>query len=709
VPETRKLATILAVDMVGFSRATERDDSSAAEAVQKMRNLLTQIATAHGGRIFSSAGDGFMLEFPTATAGLEAALALNEAIKQLDSSLQVRIGLHTGEVIVQPDGDLLGHAVNIAARLQHRANPGEIVLSEDVRRSARGALTSNLVSLGNVKLDKMSETITIYGANIERRGLRLLRMGRRERFAAVVVALVAAGALGTALWPRPSREARIAVFPIQAPNGVAELENLSRSVRTEIIDTLNQIGVETASPSETAAPGGRTIAQRARSLGAAFAIDGELIRDGERVRASVRLNDVNGRRTLWARSFERESARAAELRLEVASVAVAVAQCAVDARRDAPELAPTNLSMLLRSCELSIISDSQEEPLRLIELVAQAAPRSSFVQGQLASASIMASFTAPAGVRERLERQASAAAEAALRIDPANEGGLAVRTDLLVYNTGSRAQWGAALAAALDKARDSAVLNYYYGYFLREHGRPEEAVPYLRRALARRPLSPEYVTTLAHTLATVGRHSEAIDILTRAEARWPGNDLLVSEIFRTNLWYGSLIDALRILDEMAGADNALTDARITQCWRRVATSLGADTEAARRQMLARGVRQCWPNEIAMLASVGEVDAAFAVTERELADCFGATASGAGGTRPVLPACIIDFPWRMFFYEESASLRRDRRFMPLMQRAGFVDYWQQTNRWPEFCDDPALPYDCRREARRVSEAAQRRQP
>jgi hypothetical protein len=62
---------------------------------------------------------------------------------------------------------------------------------------------------------------------------------------------------------------------------------------------------------------------------------------------------------------------------------------------------------------------------------------------------------------------------------------------------------------------------------------------------------------------------------------------------------------------------------------------------------------------------------------------------------------------MFFYPMSAPVRSDPRFMPLMRRAGLVQYWLETDRWPEFCDDPGLPYDCREEALRVSAAAPQR--
>jgi len=692
VSETRKLATILALDIVGYSRATERDDAAAAAAIHMTRDLLTEVSAARGGRIFSSAGDGFMLEFPTATAGLEAALAVSEACKQLDPPLNVRIGLHSGEVLVEADGDLLGHAVNIAARLQQRAGPGEIVLSEDVRRSARGALTDDLVSLGDVKLDKMSETLDIYAANAERRRLPLFLRGRRARFAAIGAALLAAGVLGAVLVLQPSRDVRTAVFALQAPAGDAELVSLARGVTNEIVDTLHQIGIETASSSETSDE--RSIAQRGRALGAAFTIEGDLIPEGDTVRASVRLSDVNGRQTLWAQSFERPSARAAELRLEVASVAVAVMQCAVEARRGAPQFTPQTLSMLLRSCEPSVDYES-EAAWRLLGQVAEAVPDSSFVQGRFADFTYLAStFEPPGSLREQLVQQATMAADRALRLDPANGDALLVKT-LILSETLSHAEWEAALLSALRRAPDNPGLNRVYAIFLRTHGRPREAVSYLRRALAREPLSPGNVRELVFTLASVGGDREAIDLLADTEARWPGNEDLWWERFRINLWFGSRAAALRMLDE---APSGFTTAQI-QCFRLAAIALETETGAARRQVM-RGARECWPSDrFLILTAIGEVDAAFAASESMLAEC-----QDVGAGSPMPEACIHGHPWRVYFYPMTAPMRRDQRFMPLMHRAGLVEYWLETDRWPDFCEDPSLPYDCRQEARRISGVA-----
>ncbi|HRO03297.1 MAG TPA: adenylate/guanylate cyclase domain-containing protein, partial [Terricaulis sp.] len=123
---TRKLASIVAVDVAGYSAQAERDELATVAAIAALRQRIEACAASHGGRVFNSAGDGFMLEFPTASSALEAGAAL------VEDELALRIGVHVGEVSVIDNGDLLGHGVNIAARLQQMAQPRGVVASEDV-------------------------------------------------------------------------------------------------------------------------------------------------------------------------------------------------------------------------------------------------------------------------------------------------------------------------------------------------------------------------------------------------------------------------------------------------------------------------------------------------------------------------------------------------------------------------------------------------
>src|SRR5690242_21294326 len=152
---SRRLTTIVAVDVAGYSARTEADQARSAAEVAALRSVIEEIAGSHGGRVFNTAGDGFMLEFSSSLAAVEAALAER-------CEPQVRVGVHLGDVVVQPNGDLLGHGVNVAARLMARCGPGSVLVSSDVRRTIRGPLSERLVSRGNFQLDKMTETIEAF-------------------------------------------------------------------------------------------------------------------------------------------------------------------------------------------------------------------------------------------------------------------------------------------------------------------------------------------------------------------------------------------------------------------------------------------------------------------------------------------------------------------------------------------------------------------
>src|SRR5262245_38720030 len=113
-PPTRRLAAIVSSDIAGYSSLAERDERLALERVGLMRDLAHAAARAGGGRIFNTAGDGVMLEFNTASDALAAAASLVES----ELGAHLRFGVHLGEVVSADNGDVLGHGVNVAARLQ---------------------------------------------------------------------------------------------------------------------------------------------------------------------------------------------------------------------------------------------------------------------------------------------------------------------------------------------------------------------------------------------------------------------------------------------------------------------------------------------------------------------------------------------------------------------------------------------------------------
>jgi class 3 adenylate cyclase/TolB-like protein len=686
---TRKLTSIVSIDVAGYSARTEADEQATIGAVADLSERIAERAQRHGGRVFSSAGDGFMLEFPTASAALQAALEV-----AADKALPVRVGVHVGEVSVLESGDLLGHGVNIAARLQHLAKPGGVVVSEEVRRAVRGPFVSRMVPIGAVKLDKMSETIAAY--RIEEAAsapsglvaaLRPLQGMSRWPVAAVVLTLIVLA--GSVLWfaNRPPN-VRTMVFTFAAAPADLELPILAQEIAAEMVGAMNEIGLDAISRAETGEADSDARLERARSLGAAFALGGHIAREDGTVRVSVHFDDVEARQTIWSEAFERPAAEVSGLRLEAAAQTVRVMRCAAQARRELPNLDQSLMTLLLRSCAIGWDYLRAEENLELARQLARALPRSSLAQGRLARAIVPVSSASPS-VQEELLRQGLEAADLALRLDAHNGTAAAAKIWLRLPDL-DRTEQESAIVAALRAAPEDPDLNTLHSYVLREVGRNQEAVAYARRALAGDPLSTYRVYSLVWSLAITGRSREARELFSRYANRWPQEGDIWEARLRLSLWFDTTGEARRLVDE--GLPATFTQDDIV-CWRRAAEGLAA-TDAVARQRAAATVRAC-PNPdlnflIQILGGLGDIDGVF-----ETADALLAR-EGEGAW------------WGMFFEPSGRAVRRDPRFMPFMQRAGLVDYWRTSNQWPDFCAEPDLPYDCRTEAARLAERAHGRE-
>ena len=152
--EQRKLAAILAADVVGYSRLMGRDESGTLARLRDHRKERLEPSLArYGGRLVKLTGDGALAEFPSAVDALGAAIEFQQAMaganrgQPEDTAIVFRIGLHLGDLIVEGD-DLYGDGVNIAARLEAEAPPGGIIVSRAVREAARGPPQGETPRLG---------------------------------------------------------------------------------------------------------------------------------------------------------------------------------------------------------------------------------------------------------------------------------------------------------------------------------------------------------------------------------------------------------------------------------------------------------------------------------------------------------------------------------------------------------------------------------
>jgi adenylate cyclase len=156
--EQRRLAAIMAVDVVGYSRLMGRDESGTLARLREHRKQRFEPTMArHGGRLVKLTGDGALVEFASAVDALGAAIEFQQAMAEAnrdqpaDATLVFRMGLHVGDLIVDGD-DLYGDGVNIAARLEAEASAGGIVLSRTVHEAVAGRLKATFEDLGSLAL-----------------------------------------------------------------------------------------------------------------------------------------------------------------------------------------------------------------------------------------------------------------------------------------------------------------------------------------------------------------------------------------------------------------------------------------------------------------------------------------------------------------------------------------------------------------------------
>lgn len=279
---TRKLATIVALDVAGYSARTEADEAKTTAEVAALHKVIEAIATRHGGRVFNTAGDGFMLEFGSSLAAVEASLELAETCEP-----KVRVGVHLGDVVVQPNGDLLGHGVNVAARLMARSDPGSALVSGAVRQTIRGPLAERLISRGSMQLDKMTEVVEAFALNV-------------GPITSVAVSLKPSG---LALPDKPS----IAVLPFSDMTGTKDQDYFTDGMVVEIVTALSNfqtLFVIAHAASLSYRGDARSPAQIARELGVRYILLGSVRKSGDRVRIAVELLDVGARTPIWAQRFD---------------------------------------------------------------------------------------------------------------------------------------------------------------------------------------------------------------------------------------------------------------------------------------------------------------------------------------------------------------------------------------------------------------------
>lgn len=296
----RRLAAILAADVVGYSRMMQQDEARTLAILKDRRKTVLEPTVAnHGGRIIKLVGDGALIEFASAVDAVECAARLQErmAAGNADQSdgLQIvlRIGVNLGDVVVDGD-DLYGDGVNIAARLEALADPGGVWISEDAYRQVRGKLALSFE--GARVLKNIAEPVRIY---------------RVTNTPAVTVT-----ATTTSTPEKPS----IAVLPFANLSGDPEQDYFADGIVADLITQLSRLrDLLVIARNSTLMFKGRTVRVQdvARDLGVRFILEGSVRRAGNRIRVTAQLIDGASGGHVWAERYDRELTDFFELQDEI--------------------------------------------------------------------------------------------------------------------------------------------------------------------------------------------------------------------------------------------------------------------------------------------------------------------------------------------------------------------------------------------------------
>ncbi len=333
----RRLAAILAADVVGYSRLMGEDEAGTYVALRTLREeLIEPQLAAHDGRIIKLMGDGVLAEFASAVNAVNCAAAIQRELAELNVDptsarpIQLRIGINLGDVIVEQN-DLYGDGVNIAARLESVAAPGGICVSRNVYEQARNKVNFRFRDLGEQEVKNIADPVRVYAVSLDgeempdamtqqrRRGVS---PGRWLSSAAVILLIIAGGIAAWTQWwksdfepasmarmalPLPD-EPSIAVLPFANTSGDPEQDYFADGITDDLTTDLSQTpGLFVISRNSAFTYKGKAVKVRevAEELGVRYLLEGSVRRAGDQVRINAQLVDALDGRTLWADRYDR--------------------------------------------------------------------------------------------------------------------------------------------------------------------------------------------------------------------------------------------------------------------------------------------------------------------------------------------------------------------------------------------------------------------
>jgi len=486
----RRLAAVLAADVVGYSRLMEVDEAGTLARLKTVRLELIDPAIAKcKGRIIKTTGDGMLVEFQSVTEALRCAVDFQERMARRNRdmpasrTLLYRIGINLGDVIVEA-GDIFGDGVNVAARLEAMAEPGGICISAAVRDQVGDRLEVGYADLGDQHVKNINRAIHVF---------KVLVNGQTPD---------ASGPASEAQ-PAPQLSARkpsIAVLPFVNMSGDSEQEFFSDGLTEDIITELSRFHeLLVISRNAVFVHKGKPVKaqQIAREFGVDYVVEGSVRKAADRVRVTVQLIDGETETHIWAERYDRKLEDIFAIQDEVTSAIVATLFGRVEAaRHDRVQRRPTE-NMAAYECVLTgkvlhhwSNPEANAEALRMLNRAVELDPNYAHAHAWKAC------VTGQAWLHGWCENPDASVQviwdelQSALSLDDHDADVHRILAALkLNFNEHDKAVYHQERALSLNPNSDLIVVQQ--GELLTWLGRPEEGIEWVRRAMRLNPYHPQ--------------------------------------------------------------------------------------------------------------------------------------------------------------------------------------------------------------------------
>jgi adenylate cyclase len=296
---THHLVALWFADIAGYSDRAAEDERAALQLIDLLQTLSRETVGRYDGRVVKFMGDAVLAEFPSTELAVRAAVALSKRYAEQSAGTgrihNLRIGVHIADVAVDSDGDLYGDGVNAAARVQEAAEPGQVVLSQDVWRQLRGRTEFQFESLGDRSLKGVGP-IGLYVVTVEKSNTRLHPSPARSETTQRANEIKA-------------EIHSIAVLPLADLSPQHDQEYFSDGVAEEILNALTKVaGLHVPARTSCFAFRGTNVDAReiGKRLGVEAFLEGSIRKAGNRLRIMVQLVETQNGYHLWSERFDRE-------------------------------------------------------------------------------------------------------------------------------------------------------------------------------------------------------------------------------------------------------------------------------------------------------------------------------------------------------------------------------------------------------------------